>query len=248
MGVTSDAAPSPPPGSPPRAEKRERTRRALAEAALEVALREGRAHATVEAISARAGVSVRTFHNHFASKDAALAHLLRPVVSSLEARLRAQPADATTFEALRAAWLAEFEAEEHTIARVAVALSDGGASASGPSRSDAATRRLHGAARELAEPVLDELARRHRRLHPFAGHRSRLAAAFALRIVLDTTLVALSPDPAAPPLLGMPGSPSYPDAASAEVAEQGRTGGSGQAIHDLRNALDAVGSLLEPGV
>jgi AcrR family transcriptional regulator len=55
-----------------RERKRLETRHRIADAALELTLAHGLEGATVEAISAAAGVSARTFFNYFDSKDAAL--------------------------------------------------------------------------------------------------------------------------------------------------------------------------------
>src|SRR5690606_14213285 len=52
-----------------RERKKRATRAALAEAAVRLAAEHGADHVTVEAISAAAGVSVRTFFNYFDSRD-----------------------------------------------------------------------------------------------------------------------------------------------------------------------------------
>jgi len=58
-----------------RERKRAETRQRIIDAALDLALKTGLEQATVEAISAAAGVSPRTFFNYFESKDDALVGL-----------------------------------------------------------------------------------------------------------------------------------------------------------------------------
>lgn len=59
-------------GSSLRKTRRDQTRRVIHEAALELSRDSGFTHLTVDAISARAGVSPRTFFNYFPSKEAAV--------------------------------------------------------------------------------------------------------------------------------------------------------------------------------
>ena len=59
-----------------RERKRERTRRRLEEAAIGLALRDGLDKVTIDAISARADVSPRTFFNYFDSKEDAILGVL----------------------------------------------------------------------------------------------------------------------------------------------------------------------------
>ncbi|RKT56162.1 TetR/AcrR family transcriptional regulator [Saccharothrix australiensis] len=76
-----------------RARKKSATSLALHEAALRLALEHGPDRVTVESIADAAGVSRRTFSNHFANKEEALFHgdLLR--LRRLLALVRARPAD-----------------------------------------------------------------------------------------------------------------------------------------------------------
>lgn len=100
-----------------RERKKRATRAALAEAAVRLAAEHGADHVTVEAISAAAGVSVRTFFNYFDSRDDAF------VVVDAEASVRVRqafldaPADMPPLEALREALATELsEAEgEHEL-------------------------------------------------------------------------------------------------------------------------------------
>lgn len=55
-----------------RQRQREQTRRLIHDAVLELSADVGFGNVTVEAISARAGISPRTFFNHFAGKEAAV--------------------------------------------------------------------------------------------------------------------------------------------------------------------------------
>ena len=64
-----------------RERKRERTRRRLEEAAIGLALRDGLDKVTIDAISARADVSPRTFFNYFDSKEDAILGVLPPDIN-----------------------------------------------------------------------------------------------------------------------------------------------------------------------
>ena len=63
-----------------RDRKRAQTREALEEAAVTLVLRDGLEHTTVDAISALANVSPRTFFNYFDGKDSAILGLRAPNV------------------------------------------------------------------------------------------------------------------------------------------------------------------------
>lgn len=85
-----------------RDRRRAEKRRAIRMAAVRIALDEGIEAATVEAISAAADISPRTFFNYFASKEEALVMepLWRP--EELIDLLAARPADEPAFQSLRA--------------------------------------------------------------------------------------------------------------------------------------------------
>ncbi|MFF8035509.1 MULTISPECIES: TetR/AcrR family transcriptional regulator [unclassified Streptomyces] len=95
-----------------RERKKRATRAALSEAAVRLAAEHGADHVTVEAISAAAGVSVRTFFNYFDSRDDAF------VVIDADAGLRVRqalldaPAELSPLEALREALAAELSEAE----------------------------------------------------------------------------------------------------------------------------------------
>lgn len=69
-----------------REAKKAASRAALAEAAAEIALRSGTDGLTVAAIAEAAGVSTRTFHNYFGSREEAVIHYVAGVVDGLAAR------------------------------------------------------------------------------------------------------------------------------------------------------------------
>lgn len=76
-----------------REHKKAATRAALARAAAEIALTQGPEALTVAAISARAGVSPRTFHNYFTSREEALREFIDTRVRALTAGLDELPAE-----------------------------------------------------------------------------------------------------------------------------------------------------------
>jgi AcrR family transcriptional regulator len=65
-----------------RERKREETRMRLERAAVDIALADGIEHATVDAISAAANVSPRTFFNYFASKEDAILGSRDPAIAT----------------------------------------------------------------------------------------------------------------------------------------------------------------------
>jgi AcrR family transcriptional regulator len=66
-----------------RESKKAATRSALARSAAEIVLIDGADGLTVSAITAKAGVSVRTFHNYFASREEALGEFISEQVAAL---------------------------------------------------------------------------------------------------------------------------------------------------------------------
>ena len=93
-----------------RERKKADTRTALAAATLRLAVDRGWEHVTVEAITDAAGVSYRTFFNHFSSKEEALLVPAGDDRVALSTRLRAQAAGSTALEAVRGALRAEMAA------------------------------------------------------------------------------------------------------------------------------------------
>jgi AcrR family transcriptional regulator len=65
-----------------RERKREETRMRLEQAAVDIALADGIEHATVDAISAAANVSPRTFFNYFATKEDAILGSQDPAIAT----------------------------------------------------------------------------------------------------------------------------------------------------------------------
>jgi AcrR family transcriptional regulator len=86
-----------------RERKKADTRAALAAATLRLAVDRGWEHVTVEAITDAAGVSYRTFFNHFSAKEEALLVPRGDDRVRLSARLRAQPSGSSVLDAVRAA-------------------------------------------------------------------------------------------------------------------------------------------------
>lgn len=89
-----------PPGL--RNQKKAATRTALSEAAMRLAKLSGLDALTAEAIASEAGVSTRTFHNYFSSKEDAVLHHLEAGAAELAARLRERPLDEPIWDSLEA--------------------------------------------------------------------------------------------------------------------------------------------------
>lgn len=83
-----------------RETKKAATKNALARAAAEIALTQGTDELTVGAIASRAGVSTRTFHNYFASRETALICFALSRVHSLAESFNALPDGMDTLDAV----------------------------------------------------------------------------------------------------------------------------------------------------
>ncbi|MGD7001827.1 TetR/AcrR family transcriptional regulator [Corynebacterium halotolerans] len=95
-----------------RETKKAATRSALARAAAEIALREGSEGLTVAAITQAAGVSPRTFHNYFGSREEALQAFFTARVQSLVAELDQLPAELDLLSAVERLVIANLYAED----------------------------------------------------------------------------------------------------------------------------------------
>lgn len=96
-----------------RERKKRATRAALAEAAVRLAAEHGAEKVTVEAISAAAGVSVRTFFNYFDSRDDAFVVIDADAGARMRRAVLEAPAELSPLAALREAMAAELaEAEQ----------------------------------------------------------------------------------------------------------------------------------------
>ncbi|MFC7015256.1 TetR/AcrR family transcriptional regulator [Streptomyces viridiviolaceus] len=96
-----------------RERKKRATRAALAEAAVRLAAEHGADKVTVEAISAAAGVSVRTFFNYFDTRDDAFVAIDADAGARMRHSVLDAPAALSPLQALRDAMAAELaEAEQ----------------------------------------------------------------------------------------------------------------------------------------
>ncbi|MER7490874.1 helix-turn-helix domain-containing protein, partial [Streptomyces sp. NPDC126497] len=103
-----------------RERKKRATRGALAEAAVRLAAEHGADKVTVEAISAAAGVSVRTFFNYFDTRDDAFVVIDAEAGARMRQAVLDAPAALSPLQALReamAAELAEVE-QQHELWRL----------------------------------------------------------------------------------------------------------------------------------
>lgn len=97
-----------------RERKKRATRAALAEAAVRLAAEHGADNVTVEAISAAAGVSVRTFFNYFDTRDDAFMAIDAGAGERLRHAVLEAPAGLSPLEAVREALATELrEIEQH---------------------------------------------------------------------------------------------------------------------------------------
>ncbi|MGO1173815.1 MAG: TetR/AcrR family transcriptional regulator [Actinomycetaceae bacterium] len=97
--MTEHPPPSPAPGL--RERKKEETRRAIKDAALDLALTHGVDALTVDAISAAADISPRTFFNYFSYKEEALVTEATSAATDLHDLIVGRPASERPLRALR---------------------------------------------------------------------------------------------------------------------------------------------------
>lgn len=86
-----------------RERKKQRTRATLIDAALDLCLRQGYEHTTVDQIAAQAEVSARTFSRYFATKEAVFLTLIEDLADEVAVEIAQLPRHLGPVEALRAA-------------------------------------------------------------------------------------------------------------------------------------------------
>ncbi|MGB7362710.1 MAG: TetR family transcriptional regulator [Rhodococcus sp. (in: high G+C Gram-positive bacteria)] len=84
-----------------RDRKKAETRAALSAAAIRLGRRSGFDSVTAEAIAREAGVSTRTFHNYFSSKEEAALHYLEQEAFEWVRRIEDRPAEESFWETVR---------------------------------------------------------------------------------------------------------------------------------------------------
>lgn len=89
-----------------REQKKLRTRAVLIDAAMELCLRQGYEHTTVEQIAASADVSPRTFSRYFPTKDSVFLTLIEDYSHEVSVELDTVPTDVGPLEAMRQAHVA----------------------------------------------------------------------------------------------------------------------------------------------
>ncbi|WP_307810580.1 TetR/AcrR family transcriptional regulator [Tomitella biformata] len=99
-----------------RARKKAATRGALSDAAARLARDHGLEAVTVEAIAEAAGVSTRTFHNYFSSKEEAMVAYGERIAQQWADALLARPADEQIWDSLEAVLRASFQGADDVIA------------------------------------------------------------------------------------------------------------------------------------
>jgi AcrR family transcriptional regulator len=103
----------PPPQAPSRHERRKQaTRAAVRDAALRLAVRDGVERTTIERIAAEADIAVRTFFNHFSSKEEAVVAAAAVGAEAFVAEFRSRPPEESVLRALREAVLAVMDRDD----------------------------------------------------------------------------------------------------------------------------------------
>lgn len=94
-----------------REHKKEQTRRALARAAAQLLLAQGLEAMTVAAVTKRANVSTRTFHNYFPRREDALVFFIQCAVDEFTDKVRRAPAGEAPLDLLQRLLAERIEAE-----------------------------------------------------------------------------------------------------------------------------------------
>jgi AcrR family transcriptional regulator len=115
MTYCGPADQSEPPGL--RERKKLATRHALSSAALELAMEHGLENVTIEDITARANVALRTFSNYFGSKYEAVAAIGADRARRIGASLLERPAGEPLWEAVTHAVLQHYEGTDQAFSR-----------------------------------------------------------------------------------------------------------------------------------
>jgi AcrR family transcriptional regulator len=168
-----------------RERKKLATRRAVAEAALRLAVRHGVERVTVEQIAAEADVALRTFFNHFPSKEDAVVAAAVAGAEALVAEVRVRPAAEPPLAAVREAALAVMQREDAASRDHLVALR---LMRTSPSLVPRQMAVLTAQERALAAAIAERVGP-----GPYPALCAAAALA-ALRVVLDRWLGAAEPD------------------------------------------------------
>lgn len=106
------------------------TRQQLSRAALRLAVERGPAHVRVEDIAAEADVALRTFHNHFASKEEAIMSVGVERAAAISDALGHRPAGESLVDALAMVFAQEYgfdgDLDDRWLAGVRLAMSSAG--------------------------------------------------------------------------------------------------------------------------
>ena len=84
-----------------RERKKAQTKNRMAEAAVSILIDEGPEAATITAITEQAGVSVRTFHNYFTTREEAFTYYIRQFFNQIGEAIRAYPIKTSAVELMQ---------------------------------------------------------------------------------------------------------------------------------------------------
>jgi AcrR family transcriptional regulator len=202
-----------------RERKKVATRAAIGFAAWRLAVERGPDSVRVEDIAEAAGVSRRTFHNYFATKEEAIASVALDRAERICAALRQRPADEPLADALAELFVEEYASTHIPDESLRAAI---GRAASNPGVTGALDRAMLATEAPLAEAIADRIGTdADRDLYP---HLAAAAAVGAVRATIGFWLSASGPPPRLRDLLRQAIAETVPPAPSHPTVKETRDG------------------------